>query len=559
MNKVILKRIITSTSIVFFLLTILILSQIDNRENFAFNDHEAIELNGSWTIRYDDNELTNITLPYDLNLEANTKYQISTVLPKLDHNSNTLLLRSSMQDMRIFLDDILIYEHVKPESLGIVTPPASLWVSVALPDDYAGKILTIDMNTPIKSFSGVINPVMLDSKDVLLFNLVKNQLFGLGIFGILFIAGMTLVIISFFIKVNQDSRILYLGLLATCTSLWILTETRLLQFFIGNRFILGSLAYLMVPLMAIYFALYVREAVLIESKHKKVITGFVFLMQVFITSSVLLQITGIRAFIETMYFGLMIILVGAVVGAYFMIKEIRDYQNETAKKLLKFTFVLFISVILEIGSFYIGTFSYISSFLRVGSFFFFLLLIIDTIYYIRESMERRNETLILEKLAYKDFLTGGLNRTSYEKELEKKIENKQTFRLNLLDLNHLKYINDNYGHNVGDEAIKHIYRAIDLAFKDIGIPYRIGGDEFAIIIDDINPELNNEAIEKFNQNLKEINKQFVHPLKVAMGSDVYTYEQWEHFSRFYHHVDQKMYENKDKLKNQFDKEQEKYD
>ena len=56
MNKIILKRIITSTSIIFFTLTILILSRIDNRENFAFNDHEANELNGAWTIRYDNKD-----------------------------------------------------------------------------------------------------------------------------------------------------------------------------------------------------------------------------------------------------------------------------------------------------------------------------------------------------------------------------------------------------------------------------------------------------------------------------------------------------------------------
>lgn len=215
---------------------------------------------------------------------------------------------------------------------------------------------------------------------------------------------------------------------------------------------------------------------------------------------------------------------------------------------MKFTFILFISLILEIGSFYIGVFSFISSFLRVGSFLFFLLLIIDTIYYIRESMVRRNETLILEKLAYKDFLTGGLNRTSYEKDLEKKINDKQSFRLNLLDLNHLKYINDHFGHNVGDEAIKLIYNTLESAFRDIGTSYRIGGDEFAVIINDINPEINANAIDEFNQNLSNINKHFIHPLKVAIGTDIYTPDMWEHFSKFYHHVDQKMYEDKTKIK-----------
>lgn len=554
MDKNIIKRLITSTSIVFFILTILILSRIDTRENFAFNGHSANEINDSWMVQYDDKELTNISLPYDLNLAVNTPYQISTILPEFGHDKNTLLLRSSMQDMYVYLDGSLIYEHVKPDSLGIVSPPASLWVSVTLPDDYAGKLLTIKMNTSIKSFSGIINSVKLDAKDVLLFDLIRNQLFGIAIVGILFIAGVVLTVVSFFIKANEDSRILYLGLLAICTSLWLLAETRLLQFFIGNRFILGSLAYLMVPLMAIYFALYVREAVLIEKKHKKIISGFVVAMQIFTLTSVLLQITGLKVFIETMYIGLMLISIGVILGGYLMFVEIRYHQNIIAKKLVKFTLVLFISLILEIGSFYIGTFDFISSFLRIGSFIFFILLIVDTIYYIRESMERRNETLILEKLAYKDFLTGGLNRTSYEKDIEKKIEDKQTFRLNLLDLNHLKYINDNYGHNVGDEAIKLIYNTLDSAFKQIGTSYRIGGDEFAVIIDDIDPEINQKAIEEFNQSLIEINKQFIHPLKVAIGTDVYTYEQWEQFSKFYHHVDQRMYENKSRLKNITNKE-----
>lgn len=548
MDKNIIKRLITSTSIIVFVLSIIFLSQIDNRENFSFNRASANELNQSWTVRHNNIEETNVSLPYDLNLAANTPYQISTILPELGHEKNTLLLRSSMQDMNIYLDGTLIYQHIKPEILSIVTPPASLWTTVTLPDDYSGKELKIEMSTPIESFSGVINPIKLDAKDVLLFDLVKNQLFGLGIFSILFLAGIILTVISFFIKVNQDSRILYLGLLATCTSLWILAETRLLQFFVGNRFILGSLAYLMVPLMAIYFALYIREAVLLQTKHKKVITLFVIIMQTFTIVSVVLQITGVQAFIQSMYYGLMVISVGAIIGAYFMIVEIRDYQNNTAKKLMKFTIVLFISLILEIGSFYIGTFSFISSFLRIGSFLFFVLLITDTIFYIRESMERRNENIILEKLAYKDFLTGSLNRTSYEKDLEKKIEGKETFRLNLLDLNYLKYINDNYGHNVGDEAIKLIYNALDSSFKDIGTSYRIGGDEFAVIINDIDPVINTKAIDQFNQKLDEINRSFIHPLVIAIGSDVYTYEQWEQFSKFYHHVDQKMYENKSVLK-----------
>jgi diguanylate cyclase (GGDEF)-like protein len=550
MNKISLKQFIVSIVLMMFIISIFFLSRIDQREDFRLIKDEAFELKDNWTVEFNDKSLTNISLPYDLNLKSNTEYTIKTILPDLGNEKNTLLLRSSMQDFEVYLEGVLIHAHKELEALSINTPPTSLWVIVTLPDNYEGKELMIRINTAISAFSGVINSVNLDSRDILFYDLIKNQLFGLIIFGILFIIGITLTLSSFFIKINNDLRIFYLGLMAIFTSLWILTEARLLQFIVGNRFILGSLAYLMVPLMAIFFALYIREAIFNQEKHRKIVLSIVYLFIVLIIANIVLQIYGVLVYIESMYFTLGVISIGAVVGAYLMMIEIRQYNNQTAIRLVKFMIVLFVSLALEIGSFFIGAFGLISSYLRIGSFIFFLLLMLDTIFYVGESMERRNETLLLEKLAYKDFLTGGLNRTSYEKALESKIEEGKTFRLNLLDLNYLKYINDNFGHTKGDEAIKFIYSALDSAFNGYGETYRIGGDEFAVILDNTDKELNQNCINKFYLELDEINRKFIHPLNVAIGTDVYTHEQWEQFSKFYHHVDQKMYENKNRLKSE---------
>jgi diguanylate cyclase (GGDEF)-like protein len=548
MNKVSLKRIFVSLVLILFIGLVIILSRIDQREDFRLIQDKAYELKENWTVQYSDINLNNISLPYDINLEPNSLYTIKTILPKLGQEKNTLLLRSSMQDFEVYLDGVLIDEHIELETLGINTPPTSLWVLVTLPDNYEGKELMIKIKTSISAFSGVINSVKLDSREILLYDLIKNQFFGLIIFGLLFVIGSILVLSSFFIKVNNDLRIFYLGLMAIFTSLWILTEARLLQFIIGNRFILGSLAYLMVPLMAIFFALYIREAIFSQEKHKRIVLSIVYVFIILILINILLQIYGVFAYIESMYFTLGVISVGAIIGSYLMIIEIRVHNNQTALRLVKFMLVLFVSLGLEIGSFFIGAFSYISSYLRIGSFIFFLLLMIDTVFYVGESMERRNETLLLEKLAYKDFLTGGLNRTSYEKALELKIEERKTFRLNLLDLNYLKYINDNFGHNKGDEAIKLIYNALETSFNGYGETYRIGGDEFAVILDNTDSELNQKCINQFNLELEEINQKFIHPLDVAIGTDIYTYDQWEQFSKFYHHVDQKMYDNKSRIK-----------
>jgi diguanylate cyclase (GGDEF)-like protein len=514
MDKVSLKRIFVSLVLILFIALVIVLSRIDQREDFRFIQDKAYELKDNWTVQFNTQSLNNISLPYDLNLEPNSEYIIRTILPELGHEKNTLLLRSSMQDYEIYLDGILVKEHKEIETLIINTPSTSLWVLVTLPDNYEGKELMIKIKTPISAFSGVINSVKLDSREILLYDLIKNQLFGLIIFDILFIIGIILTLSSFFIKINNDLRIFYLGLMAIFTSLWILTEARLLQFIVGNRFILGSLAYLMVPLMAIFFALYIREAIFSQEKHKKILLFIVYVFIMLILFNVMFQIYGVLAYIESMYYTLGVISLGAIIGAYLMIIEIRHYNNETALRLIKFMIVLLISLGLEIGSFFIGAFNQISSYLRIGSFIFFLLLIIDTIFYVGESIERRNET----------------------------------FLLNLLDLNYLKYINDNFGHNKGDEAIKLIYNALEKSYNGYGETYRIGGDEFAIILDNTDSELNQKCINQFNLELEEINRKFIHPLDIAIGTDVYTNDQWEQFSKFYHHVDQKMYENKSSIK-----------
>lgn len=548
MSQITFKQFRRVASIVLFIMFIFLLSRLDQREDFSFMSDAAYELNGSWILRYNGTEIKDINLPYDIKLKENTKYSISTILPQLEHSQNTLLLRSSMQNMFVYLDNKLIYTYQEPETQLIHMPPASLWLSVDLPDDYSGKGLTIEMSSSVQSFSGVTNPVKLDSKDVLLLDLIKEHFFGLFMFVVLFSAGIVLILVSFFTDLNEKSRIFYLGLMATSSSLWIIAESRLMQFVTGDRFILGSLAFLMVPMMAIFFALYLREAVFTQERFKKLITYFVYTLQALLFMSVLFQLFVNVAFIEFMTYELIVISVGSVVSAYCIIIEVREYKNETAKRMIRFIIILFISLALEVGSFFIGSFSSISYFFRIGLFVFFLLLISDTIMYIRDSMSRKNETILLEKLAYKDFLTGGLNRTSYERDIDRRITSKRSFLLNLLDLNYLKYINDNFGHNKGDEAIKLIYSSLESAFKDIGHIYRIGGDEFAVIVDDVDTEKNNKAIDQFRSNLLEINKNFVYPLKVAIGTDVYNNDHWEQFSRFYHHVDQKMYENKSKLK-----------
>ncbi len=92
----------------------------------------------------------------------------------------------------------------------------------------------------------------------------------------------------------------------------------------------------------------------------------------------------------------------------------------------------------------------------------------------------------IRKQAVTDPLTGLYNRRYFEENIDKEAERAlrlgQPFSLISLDLDHLKTINDTYGHQYGDVAIKAISDVLKNKARSIDIPARIGGEEFNILL-----------------------------------------------------------------------------
>lgn len=99
-------------------------------------------------------------------------------------------------------------------------------------------------------------------------------------------------------------------------------------------------------------------------------------------------------------------------------------------------------------------------------------------------LDLKNEEL--KQIIDFDSLTGLLNRKAFINHLEDLIKNKNSyeneFALLYLDLDGFKFINDTYGHNIGDEVLKIIGQRLKNSTKKKDLTARIGGDEFIIII-----------------------------------------------------------------------------
>jgi len=107
------------------------------------------------------------------------------------------------------------------------------------------------------------------------------------------------------------------------------------------------------------------------------------------------------------------------------------------------------------------------------------------------------KNLELEKQARTDNLTQLLNRNALfeDYQLDDKLKGK---RIYYIDLDNFKYINDNYGHFVGDEVLKTIANRLSKVAPNTNI-YRMGGDEFLIISPNFSNKLGQDLLEAINE------------------------------------------------------------
>jgi len=118
-----------------------------------------------------------------------------------------------------------------------------------------------------------------------------------------------------------------------------------------------------------------------------------------------------------------------------------------------------------------------------------------------QTMEQLSLISDIKESAYRDHLTGLYNRRYFYQYAEKLLKNKnQKNTLALLDIDFFKNINDTLGHEGGDQALKQVGSLIRSMFSKFTVA-RVGGEEFAIILPEIELECGREYFEAFREKI----------------------------------------------------------
>lgn len=142
----------------------------------------------------------------------------------------------------------------------------------------------------------------------------------------------------------------------------------------------------------------------------------------------------------------------------------------------------------------------------------------------KRTLELKTQTKKAEELARTDEMTGIANRRAFlekgESMIHHSIRYKTPFTLVIIDIDHFKKINDNYGHEAGDLVLVSLTKEINNAIRDTDFFARIGGEEFVLLfphtISEIALEKSKKLLEKINQ-LEITYKNTVLKITVSMG------------------------------------------
>ncbi|MDX2506198.1 MAG: diguanylate cyclase [Gammaproteobacteria bacterium] len=180
----------------------------------------------------------------------------------------------------------------------------------------------------------------------------------------------------------------------------------------------------------------------------------------------------------------------------------------------------------------------------------------DTLEHLKQSMSK------LERQSTIDPLTGLDNRRkftrSFDREVSRARRNCLTLALVMIDIDHFKNHNDRYGHQQGDELLSELARQMKSRFlRPSDHLCRMGGDEFSVLLIDIDPStilsvfesLQQDWTRQYYENLPEINASDELPVSISIGIYVFDSSLAPTWGAAYQRADAALYTAKDKGRN----------
>ena len=411
-------------------------------------------------------------------------------LPKMNADVS-LVYRSKDVYTRVLVDKEVIYETEVYESKFYNKSPGNLWNVVNINSKYSGKCLELQVIMVYDTNAITVEPLLFGDKADIILGLFADNMFGIVISLLLILLGIVLLVIDFLPSYGRTKKhhgLFWVGIYAVLTGVWSLIETNVVQFCVEDMRILQLLDNMIMILYTLPLVLYLHsEYRILRNKWMRILAyigiGYIMLC-------VAMQYIGIKDLHYMLNGGLNIMAITVLAMCIWLINKFIKLKKEKSPRMN--------CALMILGLFAISASNILQAmrtprmesmdraeYIRVGMLVLCICFAIGSQIETYKVVEQGFKYDFISKLAYSDGLTGLGNRTAYLEQLEAYGNNQEkSMQLGIvyLDVNNLKMVNDSQGHEFGDELIKRAARIIEESFGNFGKSYRIGGDEFCVLM-----------------------------------------------------------------------------
>ena len=532
-------------AVVFFTFAVLILSLL--HANSVNYDTETIEYSELWS------DETGAVVDFEELMKTDDFVEIHRRTNGSIINNRDLCFFSKNVYFTIYLDGEMIYDF-HPEVPKIFGKSYGVYPhAVPLPVLYKDGNLLIRVENIYPGAEGYIKDMVLADGNVFLIGQMQKSAPEFILSMIVFVLGMILMVIGIVGRYFGERRyeIMSMGAFAVVAALWIATEGRLLPLLTNSPVAIHFVDYMMLgllPIPTINFAAFISE-------NKDSIGAMVLSILATLNLCVAIMVTlfGKKDYHQLLIVSHVLLLGTVILVIVFFVKSIiLKRVRKSVINILALTFIVPLGFgLAEVIRYRLNPSRYMgTSSLKYVLFLFISLVGIYEFISISDMSRKSQYAEVMEELAYTDGLTGLLNREAYNQEIESIRGANELLTFVMLDLNHLKQVNDRMGHIMGDKYITGVADVLTEAFSNGEKCYRIGGDEFFVITDYTEEnEKWKTAMEKMQSAIDRFNNEYnlEIPLSVAIGTAVVKPGE-EDIESVIRQADEKMYEVKKKMK-----------
>lgn len=507
----------------------------------VLSDNDYVTVN-DWTLENDGSE---VTLPLNLSYDECNEITLVKKLEGIREFEDVpyIMINSKYFNYSVYLDDEQIYAFEEPKD-GFSAASGYQLRMIKLGQDFSDRVLKLKITPALSNtIKYKIEAPKIGSRSDMLWSLIKKEIFSVVTASVIILLGIVLLLLCFLMSRQiQTDKLFFIGILSVICGIYIIAQNQITYLMIANSYVIYYAKYMalsMIPLIVSIFA-----GMNVYGKIKKFYECMSVLFIINIAAQNIMNFVFRIDFKSMLYIThVLIIMLGAIIFAT-MIACRRDKNVQLM--LLSLVLPVF-GAIADLVMLYLGTHSSVVYYFSIGLYIFIAM---QAFSICRQYIKYKNELMraeTYEKLAFTDGLTGLYNRLSFENDINEKTSSGSTVCISI-DINNLKIINDTHGHGAGDILIRAMGEILENAVGSRGKIYRIGGDEFIVIVKNTDDAEVREFLDKIQSCREEYNSQSEMPIEFAIGvsfarTDDNSYE------KVVARADKEMYDNKREMKN----------